>query len=201
MSRIPTTLAELVRRPFNYLHLAWGILILLGCVALVAMGGGHPPPMVFVPVLLVAGLAGNLLLLLVAWLLRLGRSRFAAAHADLPRWPPELILIALALGLLAIAAIAVTVGELARLRTRPLEWMLFAAVATVHAAAFTLLLLRIGAARYLIAAVCLGWGLALVLQLGEARPGELPIAVAIVGGLIAIAAYVLLAGRIRSVFM
>ena len=91
-------------------------------------------------------------------------------------------------------------GEVSRLFTRPLEWGLFAAVAAAHTLAFVLLLLRIDAARYLICAVIpAGWGLALALQLGEARPGELPIAVGLIAGLIGLAAYVLRARRIRSV--
>jgi hypothetical protein len=192
-------LAELVPPPFGVVHLVWLALILAGCVVLVMMGGGHPPPMILVPPLLVAGLAGHLLLLLVAWLLRKGRSRLLAAQVEPMPWPLELKLIALVLGALAIASIAVTVGEIARLWTKPLEWGLFAAVAAAHTVAFVLLLLRIDAARYLIAAISVGWGLALMLQIGEARPGDLPIAVALIAGLAGIAAYVLRARRVRSI--
>jgi hypothetical protein len=72
-------LAELIPRPFGIVHAVWLVLILAGCVVLVTMGGGHPPSMIFVPPLLVAGLVGHLLLLLVAWLLRKG------VHASWPR--------------------------------------------------------------------------------------------------------------------
>lgn len=113
-------LVALCPRPFGLAHLAWAILIFAGCVALVLMGGGHPPPMIFVPPLLVAGLLGHLLL-------------------------------------------------------------------------------RRATARYLIAAVSFGWGIALVLQFGEARPGELPIAVTLIGGLIGMGIYALRSKRIRSV--
>ncbi len=191
--------AELVPRPFRIAHLAWAILILSGCVVLVTMGGGHPPPMIFVPPLLAAGILGHLLLVFVAWLLHKGRARAGVAMVEPARWPIELGLIALVMGVIAIAAIAITVGEIARLWSNPLEWALLAIVAAAHAAAFVMLLLRIGAARFLIAAVALGWGLALVLQVGEARPGELPIAIVLIGGLVAIAVYVLRAGRIRAV--
>lgn len=190
--------AHLLPRPFRIAHVAWGILILLGCVALVMMGGGHPPPMVFVPFLVLAGLVGHLLLLLIAWLLHLGRSRMAASQHEPPRWPAELTVIALVLGPLAIMATAVAVGEVARLRTQPLQWVLYVVVAAVHAVAFVTLLLRNTQARFLIAAICIGWALALVLQLREARPGELPIGIALIGGLLAIAIYVVRAQRIRS---
>jgi hypothetical protein len=192
-------LAELVPRPFAIVHVVWLALILAACVVLVLMGGGHPPPMIFVPPVLVAGLAGHLLLLLVAWLLRKGRSRLLAAQVEPMPWPVELRLIALLLGALAIASITVTAGELPRLLTKPLEWGLFAAVAVTHTLAFVLLLLRMDAARYLIAVISVGWGLALVLQLGEARPGELPIAMTLIAGLAGIAGYVLRARRVRSI--
>lgn len=63
-----------------------------------------------------------------------------------------------------------------------------------------LLLLQIGAARYPIAAIASGWGLALLLQLREARsPGELALGVLLIAGLVGIAVHVLRSGRIRSV--
>ena len=191
----------LLQRPFRGLHGAWALLILAGCVALFFMGGGHPPPMAFIPFLLLAGFAVHLLLLLVEWLLHRGRSRFANAHAEAARWPPELGLIGMVLGVLAVASVVITVGEYPRLLVKPLEWLLFAAIAAGHTAAFVLLLLRMDAARYLVALVCLGWALALLLQLGEARPGELPLGIALIAGLAAIAAYVLRARRVRSVFL
>lgn len=199
MAGIRARLAGLTPRPFGIVHLVWLILILAGCVALVLMGGGHPPPMIFVPPLLAAGLLGHLLLLLVAWLLRKGRSRLASGNLDAPRWPPELILIAIALGVLAICAIVITLGESEKLRSAPPVWLIFAAVALLHTFAFVFLLLRKDVARYLISAVALGWGLALVLQLGEARPGELPIGLALIAALSGIAVYVLRSRRIRSV--
>lgn len=192
-------LAGLCPRPFGIVHLVWAILILAGCVALVLMGGGHPPPMIFVPPLLVAGILGHLLLLLVAWLLVRGRARSVATRGAAPRWPPELVLIAIALGVLAICAIAITIGEVAMLRDRPLAWLLFAVIALGHAAAFVLLMLGRKAARHLIAAIAFGWAIALVLQLGEARPGEWAIAAAIIGGLAGLGFYALRSKRIRSV--
>jgi hypothetical protein len=192
-------LRMLAPRPFGIVHLVWAILVLAGCVALVLMGGGHPPPMIFVPPLLVAGLLGHLLLLLVAWLLGKGRARAAAAQGEVRRWPPELVLIAIALGVLAICAIVVTIGEIAMIRDRPLVWSLIAIIALGHATAFILLMLRRGVARHLIAAVSLSWALALILQLGEARPGELPMAAVLIGGLTGLGVYALRSKRIRSV--
>ena len=199
MTGLQERLRTLAPWPFGIVHLIWAILILAGCVALVLMGGGHPPPMIFVPPLLAAGLAGHLLLLGVAWLLARGNARLAAAKAGAPRWPWELVLIAIALGVLAISSIAVTAGESARLRSEPLVWLLFAAVALLHTLAFVFLLLRVGVARHLIAATAAGWGLALALQMGEARDSaERVIGIALIAGLLGIAVYALRSRRVRS---
>jgi len=202
MPGLRETRVGLCPRPFGLVHLAWAILILAGCVALVLMGGGHPPPMIFVPPLLAAGLLGHMLLLLVAWLLGKGRVRAAAARGEARRWPPELVLIAIALGVLAICAITVAIGELGRLRNEPLVWLLIAAIALAHAAAFVLLMLRAGSARFLIAAVAGGWGVALLLQMHEARDAaEFAFGVLLIAGLFGLAVYVLRARRIRSAFL
>ena len=199
MRNVGERLALSLSRPFSVAHVVWAILILLGCAALVSMGGGHPPPMVLVPPLLLAGVLGHLLLWLIQSLLRKGRARIAASSAAAARWPPELSLIALVLGPLAIMAIAVAIGEIALIRTRPLVWLIYAGVAGLHSVAFVLLLLRNGRVRFLIAAISLGWAVALVLQVHEARAGELPIGLALIGGLVALAIYVVRAHRVRSV--
>lgn len=196
---IMNRLTALMPRPFGHVHLAWAILVVAGCVALATMGGGHPPPIVFVPPLLAAGFLGHLLLLLVAWLLGRGRDRVATGATATRRWPVELILIAIVLGLVSVASIAIAVGEIAKLWSMPLLWMTIAVVAVLHSAAFVLLLLRMAVARYLLAAIAGGWGVALLLQMREARgPGEWVLAVFLIAALAGIAAYVLRAQRIRS---
>ncbi|HXV40808.1 MAG TPA: hypothetical protein VD701_07600 [Steroidobacteraceae bacterium] len=190
---------RLLRQTFRYVHIGWALLVLAGCVALVLMGGGHPPPMAFVPHLLAAGILGHLLLLLVAWLAGLGVTRAGAAGSPAAGWPVEAGIVALVLGGLALAATVITIGEIARLRTRPLEWSLMAAIAAAHGAAFVALMLRRRAAGWLVAAIAAGWGVALALQLREARsPGELALAFLILAGLAAIAAWALRSRRLSA---
>jgi hypothetical protein len=188
----------LLARPFRIAHAIWAILILLVCVALVAMGGGHPPPAAFVPFVLLGGIAGHILLVLVQWLLRQGRARLAGHPGEAPAWPVELVLIALVLGPLAIMMIAVAVDQFPRVRTHPLEGVLIVGAAALHSAAFVLLLLRVDLARFCVAAICVGWAVAFLLQIREARPGELPVGIALIGALLALAAYVVRAPRIRG---
>jgi hypothetical protein len=190
-------LRSLAPAPFGTVHLVWAVVVLAGCVVLISLGGGHPPPMIFVPPLLAAGILGHLLLLGVAWLLGKGRARAAGASG---RWPLELVLIAIVLGVLSIFSIAMAIGEIAKFSTAPAIWWLFATVAVGHGTAVVLLLLHIDAARYLIAAIASGWGLALALQFREARgPDEWALGIVLVAVLAAIALCALRSRRIRSV--
>lgn len=191
---------RLLRPPFRYVHIGWASLVVAGCVVLLLMGGrGHPPPMAFVPHLLAAGILGHLLMMLVAWLAGLGLTRAGAAGSPAVGWPVEVGIIALVLGGFAIAATVLTIGEIARLRSQPLEWLLLASVTAAHAAAFTAVMLRLRAASWLIAAIAGGWGLALALQLREARsPGELALAALIIAGLATIAAWALRSRRLSA---
>lgn len=86
------------------------------------------------------------------------------------------------------------------LRTRPFELLVIAAIAAAHAVTFFLLLLRRPVARWLLAAISAGWVVALVLLLHEARPWELPIAIALIAGLAGLAVYLLRSARVRSAF-
>lgn len=190
--------AHLLPRPLRIAHKVWAGLVVLGCVAL-ALGGGHPPPIVFAPLLILAGLLGHLLLLLVAWLMHLGKSHSAAPQGTAPRWPAELVLIAIVLGPLALASTAVALGQVAQHGSQPRQWLVYVVAATVHAMAFVVLMLRWQLARYMVAALCLGWGVALALQFREPRPtADLLVAMMVIAVLIAISVYVVLGKRIRS---
>lgn len=198
MTGTPDRYAHLLPRPFRIAHKAWAAVVLLGCVAL-ALGGGHPPPIVFAPLLILAGLVGHLLLVLVAWLLHRGRSPSPALPGAAPRWPAELVLIGIVLGPLAVASTALALSQVAQHGSQPRQWLVYVVAATVHAMAFVALLLRWPLARYLVAVICVGWGLALALQFREPRPTvDLLIAIVVIAVLVAIAAYVVLAKRIRS---
>jgi hypothetical protein len=60
-------------------------------------------------------------------------------------------------------------------------------------------MLRVRTARWLIAVVAVGWGVALALQLREARsPGELALAGVLIAALLAIAGWVLRSRRLAA---
>lgn len=189
---------RILRPPFRYAQLAWALLWVAACIAMAMIPGGHPPLLAFTPFVIAGGIVGHLLLAAVAWLADRGRRRAGISREARSGWPPEAGILALIVGGVAVAATAVTVGEVAMLRNRPLEWAVFALVASAHLAAFITLMLRARAARWLIAAIAAGWAVALVLQMHEARsPGELAFGLAIMAALGGIAAWALRSARLR----
>lgn len=187
------------RPPFRYVHIAWAVLVVAACAVMIAIPGGHPPLIAFVPFVLAAGILGHLLLLAAAWLADRGRRRAGIASDAPSGWPLEVGILALLLGGIAIAATAITIGEVGMVRSRSLEWAVLALVSAAHLAAFLALVLRHRSARWLAAVVAAGWGLALALQLHEARdPGELVLGFAVIGLLIGIAAWALRSARLRA---
>jgi hypothetical protein len=191
-------LARLRERPFRYAHVAWGTFVLLVCVLLVAgsFQGGHPPPIAFVPHALAAGVAGHLLLLAVGWLAGRGRARLEAGAGP---WPFELTLVAIAVGIAGFVSTVFAVDSLGALRTRPGEWLIVAAIAGAHVAAFVLLLLRHSAARWLLAAIAVGWAVGLGREINTARgPGELVLGIGVIVALVVLAAYLSRAARVQK---
>jgi hypothetical protein len=198
--------AALFRKPFGWLHLIWAIGTVGACAVLVTTGGGgHPPAMIFLPVALLAGVLGHASWLSIAWLLGRGRARLERSGAVPSRWPLELRGIAVALGLVVVGVgvawgIAVAEGANSTLRDEPLTELGLAAIVASHALALAVLLLRLDAARLLIAALMIGWALALGLALDDAdvtRAGR-AIAMLVVAGLLGGAVHVLRGRRIRS---
>jgi hypothetical protein len=193
-------LARLRQRPFRILHIAWASVILLVCALLIATSfqGGHPPPMAFVPHALAAGILGHLLLLVLGWLAKRGRARVEATTGAAP-WPVELTIIALPVLAASLFATVYTVDSWGSIHTRPLEWSMMAAIAATHVSALVLLLLRRSAARWLLAAISLGWAIGMGRELHTARgPGEWVIGIALVAGLLALAIYLARSARVRA---
>ena len=190
---------RLLRTPFRWMHIGWAILALAACATMALIPGGHPPLLAFVPFVLAAGVLGHLLLLLVAWLADRGRRRAGIASDAPSGWPFEAGLLALLLGGFAVASATIAIGEVARLRTRPFEWLVLAAIAAAHGAGFIALMLRHRSARWLAALLAAAWGIALLLQLREARgPGELALASVLLAALAAVAAWALRSRRLRG---
>ncbi|MGQ0384373.1 MAG: hypothetical protein ACT4UP_06805 [Gammaproteobacteria bacterium] len=193
-------LARLRQRPFRWAHISWATFVLLVCVVLVlgSLEGGHPPPIIFVPYALVAGVAGHAALLAIAWLAKRGRARVEGGASA---WPVELTFVAIAVGVASLFSTMYAIGSWSLARTRPGEWLIVATIAAAHLAAFVLLLLRRVAARWLLATICLGWALGLGRELDTARgPGELVLGIGIIAALVVLAIYLLRAARIRSAF-
>jgi hypothetical protein len=190
---------RVLRPPFRHVHIAWASLVVASSVVMALIPGGHPPPLAFVPFVLAAGVLGHLLLLAVAWLADRGRHRAGIANDAPSGWPLEAGILGLLLGGIGIAATTIAIGEVSMLRHRALEWAVLALVAAAHLAAFLALVLRHRSARWLAAAVAAGWGVALALQLREARnPGELAFGCVVIAALLAIAGWALRSRRLAA---
>lgn len=142
---------------FRSVHAVWGLLG-LAASGMCFTGGGHPPPLIFLPVVLVIWLLGHLFLWSVSRLAAGGFARVEQEGGTPQRWPWALILAALLSGfataalLLRLLAVVLPFGlglDLPHLDVM-LVWLL-------HPVVFIGLLLRHSWSRILAAIVILGW--------------------------------------------
>lgn len=161
-----------LRRVIRILHLAWGLPCLVIAVML-AGADGHPPGLIFVPVVVVVWGLGHLTLLLT----RILAERSAAGRRP-ERWPWSIIVgvagsgVVSFVGMLAMAWPFLGGGGLSDSDVPGI-----ALATVVHAAAFVGLLARRRWARWLGGILAGGWGLLLLVQIadhvGHGRPVEM----------------------------
>ena len=190
-------------------HGVWGSINFAICLLLVLAGGGHPPPMIFVPVVAVVWLVGHVFIWISGRIAAIGRR--SAPEGGVVSWPPVLIIalvltgLASALGIIQVT-VSVFMSELYPFRQAPL-WAITMAIWILHGACFVGLLLRKRWSQWLVAALPLGWAALLVLQIGEhlvrgypIDPTELAIVVALVTVLSLFAWYLARSRRVRAQF-
>ncbi len=173
----PTTVAERERRPvprrvIRILHLAWALPCLAAAV-LLAGAEGHPPGLIFVPVVVVVWGLGHFILLMT----RILAERSAAGRRP-ERWPWSVIVGVAGsgavgfLGLLAMAWPYLGGGGLSEN-----DVPLFFLISFAHAAAFVGLLMRRRWARWLSGMLAAAWALLLAVQVidhvARGRPTDL----------------------------
>jgi hypothetical protein len=188
------------RKRWRLMHIIWAVLAGSICVVLVFARGGHPPPIVLLPVVLAVWAAVHLALWASRLLLSRGNDRAAAAQGEVRSWPPGLLLLAVATAVATLVGLLQLVVSIMLGRLWPfagLLWSGMAAVWAAHALCLAGLLLRRHWARWTAALLCIGWALALAAQVLE--PALLgypePLALALAGGVViclGLAAYWLL---------
>ena len=146
------------------LHVVWALLCGGVSVFLALAGGGHPPPVVLVPFVLVAWVIGHIGLWLIVMLARRGRGRLPSGTW----WPPGLILALVGLAAITVVtlfqlAVSALIGKFYPYRGT--LWFVMTGVGVVHAVGLVGVLLRQGWARLVTVLICLGWSALVVRQL------------------------------------
>lgn len=199
------------RLALHWAHGLWGALGSSICLLLVLAGGGHPPPIVFVPVIGAVRAAGHGAIW-TAGLIAARARRSLAAHGRRVTARPLALKLTLALTALvgAIGLIQVVVSlllwELYPLRT-PGLWALTMASWAAHAVCFVGLLLRERWTRPLCVGLPLAWAALLAKQIVEHLAsgafidiGELLVALALIVLLVFFGGYLAKSKRVRAQF-
>lgn len=189
-------------------HTVWGAIGLSLCVLLALVPGGHPPLMIFIPLVAAVWVAGHVFIWGAGRIAALGRRRASAGNGA-RAWPWGLMVVLVLTGFAcAIGIVQIVVSALMRELypyRLPGLWALTMAIWIAHGAGFVGLLLRKRWSRYLCAALPLGWTALLAVNtvdhLAHGRPvhaTELGIAVGLMLLLTAFGYYLIASKRIRS---
>ncbi len=179
------------RSSVRWAHGVWAVLGVSVCALLVFSGGGHPPPIVLVPVVVPVWLLGHLLLWIIRRLLIRGRRSAGGSESGLLAWPPGLVAACLGTGAVFLVGSAQLVISAVLLRPYPYRgwvWIAMLVVWAVHSLCFLGLLLRRAWSRLLLAGLCSTWALYLAWQIverlvrvGRLSPEEILVALTLVG--------------------
>lgn len=192
-------------------HGVWGGINFAICLLLVLIPGGHPPLMIFVPLVAAVWVVGHGVVWIAGRIAARGRRSMPEGGGGVGSWPP-LLIVALALtglaGAIGIIQVVVTllISELYPFRLAGL-WAMTLAIWIVHGACFVGLLLRKPWSRWLCAALPPAWAALLAAQIvdhlvrGSAiDPTELVIVVALILMLVLFGYYLGRSPRVRAQF-
>jgi hypothetical protein len=192
-------------------HGVWGSINFLICLLLVLAGGGHPPPMIFVPLVAAVWAVGHGVIWVVGWIAARGRRSAPEDAGGVISWPLGLKLALVLTGFAsAIGVIQVVVtlllSELYPFRL-PGLWAITLAIWIAHGACFVGLLLRKSWSRLLCAALPLAWAALLAAQIVDhvvrgspIDPTELAIVVVLILVLTLFGYYLARSSRVRAQF-
>ena len=159
------------KRRANVAHAVWAAIGVVVCLLLILTGRkGHPPAVIFLPLVLVAWTAGHGLIWGALRLAAAGRRR-TASDADGRSWPLGLRAAAFGAAAGTLLGVVQVVGTVWTGRWYPFqhagEWTAMLLVWLIHAACFAALLLRRRSSRPLSATLAFGWAALLGWQVAE----------------------------------
>ena len=199
-AELPSRRWRAVRRVVRLLHVLWAAVGLTVSGWLLSSWEGHPPGVIFLPLAIAAWGLGHLFLWASGRLAVAGGRRLEARGLA-TGWPPTLVLAIAGTGVVAAGGLAL-VGRLVLDHDLALDvWTaVLLGVWLPHAVCFPALLLRQGWSRWLAGALAAGWAVLLVSQIfttNDPRPWDLPLALVLIGALVALAARLLTAEQVR----
>lgn len=192
-------------------HGVWALLNFSLCVLLVLAGGGHPPPMIFLPLVAAVWAVGHGLIWVVGRIAARGRRAAPEKGGGVMAWPIGLKLALVLTGFassIGVIQVVVTllVGELYPFRL-PGLWALTLAIWIAHGTCFVGLLLRKRWSRWLCAALPLAWAALLAAQIADhlvrgspIDSTELAVVVALIVALVLYGCYLARSPRVGAQF-
>ena len=160
-------------------HAAWAVIaVVVSLLMIFTINKGHPPLIVFLPLVILVWVVGHLAIWVVAWLVVKGRRLASETGSEGRSWPVGLRLALIGTGVLTslgVFQILVT-GYLGRLYPYHYAnlWALMLVIKFVHAACFVGLLLRQRWSRHVSALLAVGWAMLLASQIAEHLPPRAP---------------------------
>lgn len=191
-------------------HLVWAVISLVACAVLIFSGGGHPPPIVFLPVVVAVWMAGHGALWGIAKLAGKGTARAHGEKVEADGWPLALKFVILVTGVAAGFGVMQLTVSMFLGKTYPFPgalWGITMALWVVHGAVFCGLLLRRRWSKATSALIFIGWAMLLLFQMVDYLAKgqridvmELGLAAALVAVLVAFGVYLLRSRRIDRFF-
>ncbi len=160
-------------------HAAWAVTaVAVSLLMIFTINKGHPPFIVFLPLVILVWVVGHLAIWGVAWLVVKGRRVASGTRSEGRSWPVGLRLAVIGTGVLTSVGVfqILVTGYLGRLYPYHYAnlWALMLVIKLVHAACFVGLLLRQRWSRHMSALLAVGWAMLLASQISEHLPPRAP---------------------------
>ena len=152
--------------------------IVVSLLMIFTINKGHPPLIVFLPLVILVWVAGHLAIWGVAWLVVKGRRVASGTRSEGRSWPVGLRLAVIGTGVLTSAGVfqILVTGYLGRLYPYHYAnlWTIMLVIKLAHAACFVGLLLRQQWSRLGTALLAVGWAMLMASQIAEHLPPRAP---------------------------
>jgi len=159
------------RRGRRVAHSLWAAVAVSVSLLLVLGGRGHPPPIIFLPLVIVVWVAGHFTVWGVDWLAAKGRRLAGENEGRVKSWPVGLRLALIGTGVAAAIGLLQIIVTVYQRKMYPFHdvtlWTIMMVIWLVHGACLVGLLLRRPWSRLVSVMLALAWALLSASQLAE----------------------------------